>query len=79
MAARLTEALESASEDVHTGVRISARREAWSGTGGQVGGEDAVGMSVEVLAGTVLAHGGPWTGVAGSDLHIALANSGIDQ
>jgi len=32
---------------------------------GHVGGEDVVGVAVEVLAGAVVAHGGAWVGVTG--------------
>ena len=43
------------------------RSSAW----GHVGGEDVVGMAVEILAGPVVAHRGARAGVAGSDLDIA--------
>jgi hypothetical protein len=47
-------------------VLISEVRLLWSlRSGGHVGGEDVVGMAVEVLAGAVVAHGGAWVGVAG--------------
>ena len=36
-------------------------------------------MSVEVLAGPVVAHGGPWVGVAGGDLHIAQVDTGVEH
>jgi hypothetical protein len=39
-----------------------------SGAGGHVGGEDVVGVAVEVLAGPVVPHRGARIGVAGSDL-----------
>ena len=42
-----------------------------SGAGGHVGGEDVVGVAVEVLAGPVIAHGRAGIGVAGGDLDIA--------
>ena len=34
------------------------------------GGEDVVGVPVEVLAGAVVAHGRPRIGVTGGDLHV---------
>jgi hypothetical protein len=34
-------------------------------------------VPVEVLAGTVVAHGGPGIGVAGGDLHIAQAHASV--
>ena len=46
-----------------------------SGAGGHVGGEDVVGVAVEVLAGPVLAHGGARVGVAGGDLDIAQVDA----
>ena len=48
-----------------------------SGAGGHVGGEDVVGVAVEVLACPVVAHGGAGVGVAGGDLDITQINSGI--
>jgi hypothetical protein len=50
-----------------------------SGAGGHVGGEDVVGVPVEVLAGPVVAHGGAGVGVPGGDLDIAQVNSGIEN
>ena len=50
-----------------------------SGAGGHVGGEDVVGVAVEVLAGSVVAHGGAGVGVAGGDLDITQINSGIQH
>lgn len=41
--------------------------------GGHIGGEDVVGMPVEVFASTFVAHGRAWIGVTGGDLHIAQA------
>jgi hypothetical protein len=41
-----------------------------SGAGGHVGGEDVVGVAVEVLAGPVVTHCGTWVGMAGSDLYV---------
>lgn len=37
---------------------LAADPRAWSGTGCHVGGEDAVGVTVEVLVRSVVAHGG---------------------
>ena len=42
-----------------------------SGAGSHVGGEDVVGVAVEVLAGSVVSHGGAWIGVPGGDLDVA--------
>jgi hypothetical protein len=50
-----------------------------SGSGGHEGGEDVVGVSVEVLAGAVVAHGGAWVGVAGGDLDVADADAGVEH
>ena len=44
-----------------------------------VGGEYLVGVSVEVLAGAVVAHGGAWIGVAGGDLYVAQAHAGVEH
>ena len=41
------------------------------GAGGHVGGEDLVGVAVEVLAGSVVAHGGARVAVADGDLYVA--------
>ena len=49
-------------------VRSVVRR---SGAGGHVGGEDVVGVPVELVAGTVVAHGGAGVSVPGGDLHVA--------
>jgi hypothetical protein len=35
-------------------------------------------MAVEVLAGSVVAHGGSRVGVAGGDLHVAEADAGVE-
>jgi hypothetical protein len=43
----------------------------WSCSGGHIGGEDVVGVPVQVVAGTVVSHGGAWVGVAGGDLDVA--------
>ena len=42
-----------------------------SGTGGHVGGEDVVGVAVEVLASPVVAHRGARVSLAGGDLDVA--------
>ena len=42
-----------------------------SGAGCHVGGEDVVGVAVEVLAGPVVAHRGARVGVPSGDLDIA--------
>src|SRR5665647_1875067 len=44
-----------------------------------VGGEDVVGVAIEVLAGPVVLHGGAWVGVAGGDLHVAEVDSGVEH
>ena len=49
-----------------------------SGAGGHVGGEDVVGVAIEVLAGSVVARGGSGIGVAGGDLHVPLRLQGVD-
>jgi hypothetical protein len=51
----------------------------WSGAGGgHVSGEDVVGAAVEVLAGSVLAHGGPRVSVAGGDLYVAQVYARVE-
>jgi hypothetical protein len=51
--------------------RISCHEDAAaSGDGGHVGGEDVVGVAVEVLAGPVIPHRGARVGVSGGDLDI---------
>src|SRR4051812_7295866 len=50
-----------------------------SGSCGHVGGEDVVGVSVEVLAGAVVAHGGAWVGVAGCDLDVAEVDACVEH
>src|SRR3954453_11803880 len=55
----------------------SARQDVGSCAGGHVGGENVVGVSVEVLAGAVVAHGGPWVGVPGRDLDVAEVDAGV--
>ena len=50
-----------------------------SGARGHVGGEDVVGVPVEVLAGPVVAGGRAGIGVPGGDLDIAQVNPGIQH
>jgi len=50
-----------------------------SGAGGHVGGEDVVGVAVQVLAGPVVPHGGARVGVPGGDLHIAQVDASIEH
>src|SRR4051812_27514890 len=50
-----------------------------SGAGGHVGGEDVVGVSVEVLAGAVVAHGGAWVDVPGGDLYVAQVDADVEH
>ncbi len=47
-----------------------------SGGAGHAGGEDVVGVVVEVLACSVVAHGGAWGGVSGGDLDVAQVDAG---
>jgi hypothetical protein len=49
-----------------------------SGAGSHVGGQDVVGMPVEVLACPVVAGGRSGIGVPGGDLDIAQVNAGIE-
>jgi hypothetical protein len=53
--------------------------ESWSGAGWHVGGEDVVGMAVEVLAGPVIAHNRPLVCVAGRDLHVPQVHTGVEH
>src|SRR5215471_19846746 len=48
-----------------------------SGAGGHVGGEDVVGVAVQILAGPVVAHRGPRISVAGRDLHIPQVHARV--
>src|SRR5665811_1758536 len=57
----------------------SARAVLCSGSGGHVGGQDVVGVSVEGGAGTVVSHGGAWVGVAGGDLDVAQVDAGVEH
>ncbi len=50
-----------------------------SGAGGHVGGEDVVGVAVEVLASTVVADGGARVGMAGGDLDVAQVNACVEH
>ncbi len=50
-----------------------------SGAGSHVGGENVVGMPVEILAGSVVTHRGPGVGVPGSDLHVAQVHACIEH
>ena len=50
-----------------------------SGARGHIGGEDVVGVPVEVLAGAVVAHGGAGVGAPGGDLDIPQVNPGIEH
>src|SRR5690242_14562815 len=52
---------------------------AGSGAGGHVGGEDVVRIAVQVLARSVVAHGGSRVGVPGSDLDVAEVDAGIEH
>src|SRR3954453_21880155 len=65
----------STSDDPHIGYD----RKIWSRAGGHEGGEDVVGMSVEVFAGSVVAHGGSRVGVADGDLYVAQVNTGVQH
>ena len=39
---------------------------------------NVVGMAVDVLAGSIVAHRGPGIGVADRDLHVAQVNRGVE-
>src|SRR5690349_18994148 len=51
----------------------------WSGAGGHVGGQDVVGVAVEVLAGPVITHRGARVGVAGGDLDVAQVHADVEH
>lgn len=51
--------------------------EGWLGAGGHVGGEDVVGVAVEVGAGAVVPHGRSGVGVAGGDLDVTQIDAGV--
>ena len=61
------------------GVVSPGARDAESGSGGHVGGEDVVGVAVQVLAGPVVAHSGARVGVTGGDLDIPEVNTSVDH
>ena len=44
-----------------------------------MGGEDVVGVSVEVLAGSVVSHGGASVGVTGGYLDVTKIYSGVEH
>lgn len=48
-------------------------------SGGHVGGQDVVGVAVEVLASPVVPHRGAWIGMAGGDLDVPRVYSGIQH
>ena len=48
-----------------------------SGAGGHVGGEDVVGVAVELVAGSVISHRRSGIGVAGGDLDVAEVDAGV--
>ncbi len=64
---------------VRSGDHWSPEEGSGSGTGGHVGGQDVVGVAVEVLAGPVVAHGGAWVGVAGGDLDVAQVHASVEH
>ena len=51
----------------------------WSGTRGHVSSEDVVGMTVEILAGSVIAHRRPRVSMAGRDLHVAQIHARVEH
>jgi len=53
--------------------------QAGSGTGGHGGGENVVRVAVEVLAGSVVTHGGARVGVPGSDLHVSEVDASVEH
>ena len=53
--------------------------QAGSGAGCHVGGQDVVGVAVEVAAGPVIPHGGARVSVADSDLHVAQVGVGVEH
>lgn len=50
-----------------------------SGAGGHVRREDVFGVSVEILAGSVVAHGGARVRVAGGDLYVSEVDSSVEH
>ena len=73
---RTDEVLISAMQGVSRGARP---RDAKSGSGGHVGGEDVVGVAVQVLAGSVIAHRGARVSVTGRDLDVPEVDAGIEH
>src|SRR5690606_17833626 len=58
---------------------IKARTVVRLGAGCHVGGEDVVGVTVEVLPGSVVAHGGAGIGVARGDLDVPEVYAGVEH
>jgi len=52
---------------------------AGSGAGGHEGGEDVVGVAIQVLASSVVAHGGARIGVTGDDLDVPEVDADIEH
>lgn len=50
-----------------------------SGAGCHVGGQNVVGVAVEVLAGSVITHRGAGIGMAGGDLDVSQVNTGVQH
>jgi hypothetical protein len=50
-----------------------------SGSGGHVGGKDVIGVAVELVACSVISHGGAGVGVPCGDLHIAQVDAGVQH
>jgi hypothetical protein len=57
----------------------SRHRRGGSSSGGHVGGEDVIGVAVEVLPSSVVSHGGAGVGVAGGDLDVAQIDAGVEH
>ena len=76
---RIHNVLNSAMPGVSRGLNRRRRWLGGSSAGGHVGGEDVVGVAVEVLAGPVVAHRGPRIGVAGRDLDVPQVHSSIEH
>src|SRR5580692_240880 len=51
----------------------------WSGARGHVSGEDVVGVAVEILAGSVIAHRRPRVSGWGRDLHVAQVHARVEH
>src|ERR1700730_7357594 len=73
---RTDEVLISAMQGVSRGARP---RDPKAGSGGHVGGEDVVGVAVQVLVGPVVAHCGARVGVTGGDLDILAVNASVEH